>query len=503
MNTSKGVDLKFRVLKTCLFVFFSFIVLCPILITPVIADDYINPFSQVSKSGNGLLVALADCISTVFSGASFRLVGVPLGGLFNWLTLQMSGSLQVDFWITYAITKFLVLLFVCFSASKLLNEFLLSTGRSMSRFPLLVLFSSVFLTSLQLHGYWSNDPVSSYPLSGYFSVALTFMFLTYSFEFLRTNNRVTQLKSLFFGLIAVANYELSLGAVIGMGMFVLVYSWSTKRTMSWSRSITQLLKLQISQIIIGLYVVAGRFITGRNASTYAGTTLRLDSNFVPTLTKALISSFPGSSWILSRDFLGGSVAMSIRATVIAFTIIFAVFVYAKRAQFHHPVKPTNGLVISGVLFTIVFYWFLGTALQSMTIKVQDETPRIGYVYTHYAIGSSVIALVVAIVILSINWNHAWPNVQLFLAIFVSFFLLVQLTINWRLSGQLRASFVPNAQLTKVFTHQHPENERCDALRNWTAGNWPEYYENEMVAGLQTSYFHFHGVSFCNSFVPNP
>ena len=503
MKMSKGKDLKFRSFKNPLFVFCSFIVLCPILITPVIADDYINPFSQVSKSGNGLLVSLADCIHTVFSGASFRLVGVPLGGLFNWLTLQMSGRFQIDFWITYAGTKFLIFLFVCFSASKLLKEFLSSTGRSLSRFSLLVLFSSVFLTSLQLHGYWSNDPVTSYPLSGYLSVGLTFMFLAYSFEFLRTSKRDIQLKSLFFGLIAVANYELSLGAVIGMGLFVLVYSWSTKRTKSWSRSFAQLLKLQTPQIIIGLYVVMGRFITGRNASTYAGTTVRLDSSFVPTLSKALISSFPGSSWILSRDFLGGSVAMSIRATVIAFTIIFAMFVYGKRAGIRHLAEHTNGLMISGVLFTISFYWIFGTALQSMTIKVQDETPRIGYVYTHYAIGSSVIALVVAIVLLSINWNRVRPNMQLFLAIFASFFILVQLTINWRLSGQLRASFVPNAQLTKVFTHQYPESERCEALRNWTAGNWPEYYETEMVAGLQTSYFHFHGVSFCNSFVPNP
>ena len=113
---SKGKDLKFRSFKIPLFVFCSFIVLCPILITPVIADDYINPFSQVSKSGNGFLVSLADCIHTVFSGASFRLVGVPLGGLFNWLTLQMSGRFQIDFWITYAGTKFLIFLFVCLAA---------------------------------------------------------------------------------------------------------------------------------------------------------------------------------------------------------------------------------------------------------------------------------------------------------------------------------------------------------------------------------------------------
>jgi hypothetical protein len=264
-----------------------------------------------------------------------------------------------------------------------------------------------------------------------------------------------------------------------------------------------LLKLQIPQIIIGLYVVVGRFITGQNAATYAGTTVRLDSNFVPTLTNAMISSLPGSSWILSRDFLGGSVAMSIRATVIAFTIIFAVLVYAKRTQIQHLVEGTNRFLASGMVFVVSFYWIFGTALQSMTIKVQDESPRIGYVYTYYAIGSSVFALVATIAILSINWNRIRPNIQVFLTVFVSFFLLIQLTINWRLSEQLRASFVPNAQLTKVFTHQYPENERCEALRNWTAGNWPEYYESEMVAGLQTSYFYFHGVSFCNSFVPNP
>lgn len=503
MNTSVENRPKFKSLKNLLFVFFSFLVLCPILITPVIADDYINPFSQVSKSGNGLLTSLTDCIHTVFSGASFRLVGVPLGGLFNWLTLQMAGRFQIDFWITYAITKYLVFFLVCFSASKLLNELLASTGRLISRFSLLVLFSSVFMTTLQLHGYWSNDPVASYPLSGYFSVGLTFMFLAYSFEFFRTSNSVTQIKALFFGLVAVANYELSIGAVIGMGLFFLVYSWSTKRTMSWSRFIIQLLKLQIPLLIIGLYVIVGRFITGKNAATYAGTTVRLDSSFIPTLTKAMISSLPGSSWILSRDFLGGSVAMSIRATIIAFTIIFAMLVYAKSTKIQHLVEGANRFSISGMVFAVSFYWVFGTALQSMTIKVQDESPRIGYVYTYYAIGSSVFAFVVTTAILSINWNRIRPNIQLFLTIFVSFFILIQLTINWRLSGQLRAGFVPNAQLTKAFTHQLPENERCEALRNWTAGNWPAYYENDMVQGMQIAYQHFHGVNFCDSYVPNP
>jgi hypothetical protein len=359
------------------------------------------------------------------------------------------------------------------------------------------------MTTLQLHGYWSNDPVTSYPLSGYLSVGLTFMFLGYSFEFLRTSNSVTQLKALFFGLVAVANYELSIGAVIGTGLFFLVYSWSTKKTTSSSQSITLLLKLQIPQIIIGLYVILGRFITGRNAATYAGTTVRLDSNFVPTLTKAIISSLPGSSWILSRDFLGGSVAMSIRATVIAFTIIFTMIVYAKRTQIQHLVEGTNRFLISGMVFAVSFYWIFGTALQSMTIKVQDESPRIGYVYTYYAIGSSVFALVVTTAILTINWNRIRPNIKLFLTVFVSFFMLIQLTINWRLSGQLRAGFVPNAELTRVFTHQLPENERCEALRNWTAGNWPAYYENDMVQGMQIAYKHFHGVNFCNSYVPNP
>lgn len=503
MNASLETRPRLKPLKNLVFVFFSYLVLCPILTTPVIADDYINPFSQVSKSGNGLLTSLTDSTHTVFSGASFRLVGVPLGSLFSWLTLQMAGRFQVDFWVTYAITKFLIFLIVSFSASKILSELLTNTERSSSKFSFLVVFSTVFMSTLQLHGSWSNDPVTSYPLSGYLSVGLTFMFLGYSFEFLRTSKSVTQLKALFFGLVAVANYELSIGAVIGTGLFFLVYSWSTKRTTSWSRSITQLLKLQIPQIIIGLYVVVGRFITGENAATYAGTTVRLDSNFVPTLTKAMISSLPGSSWMLSRDFLGGSVTMTIPATVMAFIIIFAILFYAKRTQIQPLAEGTNRFLILGMVFAVSFYWVFGTALQSMTIKVQDESPRIGYVYTYYAVGSSVFALVVTTAILSINWNRIRPSIQLFLTVFVSFFILIQLTINWRLSEQLRADFVPNAELTRVFTHQLPENERCDALRNWTAGNWPAYYKNDMVQGMQIAYKHFHGVNFCNSYVPNP
>ena len=41
--------------------------------------------------------------------------------------------------------------------------------------------------------------------------------------------------------------------------------------------------------------------------------------------------------------------------------------------------------------------------------------------------------------------------------------------------------------------------RCQALRNWAAGNWPSYYEDNMIIGLQNASMGFHKEPFCSNF----
>jgi len=79
------------------------------------------------------------------------------------------------------------------------------------------------------------------------------------------------------------------------------------------------------------------------------------------------------------------------------------------------------------------------------------------------------------------------------------FTLIQLTVNWRLSEQLNASLMPNRQLLEAFDDDAPVPERCQALQNWTAGGWPDYYEIGMVEGLEVTYQYYFGEPFCDGF----
>jgi hypothetical protein len=146
------------------------------------------------------------------------------------------------------------------------------------------------------------------------------------------------------------------------------------------------------------------------------------------------------------------------------------------------------------------FWFVGVGIQAVTSKVQDESPQIGYVYTYYAIGATVVAILISLMILyfgsSLRLKTATVTVGLILLIVGS----CQLTINWQLMDKMNASLEPNRALLDAFSSQTEVPYRCRALIHWTNGGWPSYYEEGMTNGLQAAYLHYHGEKFCPNFV---
>ena len=143
-------------------------------------------------------------------------------------------------------------------------------------------------------------------------------------------------------------------------------------------------------------------------------------------------------------------------------------------------------------------------MQSVTSKVQDESPRIGYVYTYYAIGATVVALLISLLILYFGSSPRLKASTLIFALALTLIASCQLTVNWRLMDKMYASLEPNRALLIAFSSQDPAPYRCRALLDWTNGGWPSYYESGMTSGLQTAYFHYHGEKFCPYFeMPMP
>ena len=76
-------------------------------------------------------------------------------------------------------------------------------------------------------------------------------------------------------------------------------------------------------------------------------------------------------------------------------------------------------------------------MQAITVKVQDDDYELGYVYTSYSFGAAVIALLLAIVARAAIRDSPAFGARCPFSVPVPFpFVLVQQTINWRLSEQL-------------------------------------------------------------------
>ena len=219
----------------------------------------------------------------------------------------------------------------------------------------------------------------------------------------------------------------------------------------------------------------------------------------------MISTLPGSGWLLSKETLGGSIQFFAEVLLVVLLIVLVAIMFLHFET--HKMKQKQNLdvclVVAGLTSLLVF-WIAGVGVQSITSKVQDESPRIGYVYTYYAIGATVVALLVSIAILYFGSSLRMKTPTVVVALFLTVFAACQLTVNWRLMNKMYASLEPNRALLIAFSSQAPVPYRCRALLDWTNGGWPSYYESGMTSGLQAAYFHYHGEKFCPDFeMPMP
>ena len=493
-----------RVIPAIAYLVVSYVVLYPILVSPVVADDYINPFVQADEGGTSLLDGLRFAWTGSQEGASFRPFGGLVGSLVGWSTLWLSATFDVGLTPLYFWLKYVLMLLCAMSIAWCWTQISLVVGRAISWFEALVFISIALFTTLQIHAYWSNDPVANYPLVGFGATTLGFVFLGLVVRFIRLKTIWSASAAAFAALAAVSYYELNVSAVVAsslvLGLFAL-RQWNDRGS-RWTAIVGSLSII----VVPAVFVLAGRTVTGDQAESYGGTTVRLGGTALRTFGLGLASSLPGAAWRLSIETLGGMVGIvwfAIGVTVLITWIAAGRTALVRRGQ-DRSVPATSDRWLQGVIISmLVIYWFTAVAIQAITVKVQDETIRLGYVYTSYCVGAAVVAFGLAAAARSVFANR---RLHLYLpvvgALAVSF-VLVQQTVNWRLSEQLNASFVPNRQLLAAFDDSAPPPERCQALLAWTSGGWPDYYEVGMIDGLDVAYRYYFGEPFCDGFVRPP
>jgi hypothetical protein len=508
ISPSKRLLWGLRILKSFAYVAYSTTLLFPILSTPLVADDFAAPFYQFYDAGPGITSALKFGWNNANNGVTFRILGMPIGSVAHFLYVDLAGRFGIPISSSYFIVKLIIYLGVGIAASWVCSELLRFTGKVHNHWSILFLTATTLFLTLQNHGLWSSDPVVSFPLAGFGSVVFGLVALGFALRITRfeiTGVRITVLS--FLTIASVLYYEINVAVIVGITPFLAIFALRVDQKVqsSVTRKVKRLLLVSIPCIVPALLLLFGRMLSDSAEQTYSGTTIRIEPQATETFLNGLISTLPTSSWGLSMEQLGADYDLRpnwLSLSIIA-VVLFTIFLFSDVQQEKSQLKQKPLLLAAGVL-SLVLYWFVGLGMQSITVKVQDESPRIGYVYTYYAIGSTVVAILISVTVLYFGVLLRIKVIKLFFTLVLTGLGLLQLSINWNLMDKMHVIVEPNHALLVAFSEQPDVAHRCKTLFDWTSGSWPDYYEEGMINGIQTAYNHYHHEKFCPNFVrPTP
>lgn len=491
-----------KAIEWALFLGGCVLLLRPVLHTAIVADDFVNPFSQFADVGLGFRGLVSRSLSHTQAAGHFNLLGQVFGALVNEIWIYLMGRFGIRYSTIYAVTKYLVFVTAVLSLTRLIATGLAALGRRVAKSKVRAISAVALFGLLQLHVGWSNDPVGSYPLSGYLAAALGFLALS---ETLRMSvepslRRVAWVASVT--IVAILYYELNIAVLAGQ-LPLLV--WSVLSQVN-GRRWPALRHAALASAIPIIAVALVRFVLLPPSDIYSGTQVAVGKRAINVFVINLVSSLPGAAWALTGDYLSGLnlhwLAVLTVAGGLAATGLASAIGRAEALRFsgkpslvpaHRPERRHAGVAIA-LVTAILGYWWAATLIQAVTVKVQDETPRIGYVYNYYAVGSMAIAC-----LLALSFTTSRRAVRRLAAPAVIVVIMWQANLNYNITYQHNRSVEPNRRLLVAATEDAPMEFRCRAIRDWTAGGWPDYYEIEMTRGLQAMHQHFYGRPFCAGF----
>ena len=471
----------------------SIVYLWPLRLVSPIADDL-----HLLAQGSGLLrrrglLHVIDIWSD-FSITSAHLT--PLGGIWTafhvWLTNQLAlrTALHLDsawgllriIWIALAIQSALHL------ARTLTKVLSLPSTFSYTALPIL-------LGSIQVHGYWSNDPVTAFPVASWAICIIGFLYLSL---LLRSLNRDIWPSKYYpfictaVAFIGVLTYELFLAFLIaGFCLFLIPFLLSRQWTI-------RLFSIVLSAVILPSFVlILAQLIRMSKGSAYSGTEIALSTSSLPKIAFfALLSCLPFANFQLTEQLLQhGRIVASQRLWSSAILGLLATLLILQLRKTDQIVKKFHIFAISVSLLSI---WFVSTCLIIITPKYQAELNGVlGKVYVNYAPSwialSLLISLFVSIFITkrSLFFSRLTVLVLLVLGIF-------QFSTNLKQVYVLQRDSSWSKPLLALLESPISENlARCNQVDVLFGLPWPEYYQKEIYEGIKDSYQGTYGVPYCD------
>ena len=145
---------------------------------------------------------------------------------------------------------------------------------------------------------------------------------------------------------------------------------------------------------------------------------------------------------------------------------------------------------------LLIYWFGTTFTQTSTVKVQQESNRIGHVYNYYAVGSIMAVMIVFFLVISLGRAPFKPRLISLMSAVLILGGTFQWAMNWNVMTKFNGVMSGSQNLLVAVTDQPDMSKRCEALDIWKSMGWPEYYWLDMELGLSRMYEIYRDEEFC-------
>ena len=473
--------------------FLTVVFLWPLRLVSPIADDL-----HLVAQGSGLL-RTRGLLYVIGKWSDFSLSSshlTPFGGIWTavyvWVANQIALRTPMTLTSSWGLLRVLVIALAIQSTLHFARTLSISISLPKSFHYIFLL---VALGSLQVHGYWSNDPVISFPVASWAVCVIGFLYLSLLIRALNPSiwsSRKYPISAIIIAFVGVLTYELFFAFLISGFCFVVL-------SILRSRQINRfLLVLSVAGVFTPMSIlITSQFMRMSKGSVYGGTEIALTTASLPKIAfVALMSCLPLANLKLTDQLVQhGRVVVSqllISSGVLLFICGSLVRRTAKKSE------PVHYRYVIGNVLSISSVWIFSTVLIILTPKYQSELNGVlGKVYTNYAASWLAIALLISILVSLIVGKVPRIAAQL-IVLLLLFAGVYQVSANLRQINVLqRDSSWSKSLLSLVESPVHENTSRCDQFNILFSIPFPEYYQNAIYDGIQSAYSGTYGVPYCD------
>ncbi len=431
---------------------------------PLVADDFISFFTFLNFSYPSNTNDLINFFQP--NGNKY----VPLGNLFSLILNKFYFTSSAFFGINI---KFVIIVFKNLLLLSYQILFILAFKSIYPSSKNYFIYGSawylLFSGLMQIHTFWSNDPVTSYLITGQVSTIICLTSILCFLIFLKRLQKVYLVLCYIFVIAAILVYPSNIGLLLGLFVIMLLIRIGIYLTMPFAASFIFFLYLNF---------------TSPERKDYSGTVTNLD-NFDPSFyLTSLFSNFPLFAWKLNIISTGGllrteSSLLLFIVFSLSLSILISLFILNHKPFVLYDLRPFK--IFISLIFIWALIWFV---IERTTIKY-SSLDVLGQVYLSYLpLHIFITSIIFYALILFSKKFILFPLMMLVLII------PIQFGLNQEHTRQLNQYFEYNNYLLNFtvssFSNPTYDANVCTIFNSEEMNNnlmYDESYKNDLISKL--------------------